>query len=256
MDYGLADDQLEWLRSKVDVVVQPTWRFPIADALKTPRHLIFTSRLCLREELPGFDVYFWFDADAWLQIPDALDRYVDGAAADGLAITTEDHRAYRYQAWLQAWTAKHFVTGYGPWRGLWLYMRRHLNAGIFALHKDAPHWDAWRARLTGAIDRSGRVTPHDQFALNQVVWQDRLPTCLLTPDANWICDRGPPKWNPATLQFCVPDAGHAPIGIMHLAGPAKTHDYAIAQVGGGTISTRLTFAAYQRNGLPVAAGAA
>ncbi len=245
-DYGLTSAQVDWLKARVSIVVQPTWRSPLAESLKTPRNLVFTSRLFLPEELPGFDVYFWFDADAWLQVPEALDAYVDAAVVGRLGIATEDHRAYRLQAWLQAWTAKHFLTGYGPWRGLYLYACRHLNAGLFALRHDAPHWEAWRARLTAAIARSGRVTPHDQFGLNQVVWQDRLPTRLLPPQCNWICDRGPPAWNAATHQFCIPDASHAPIGIMHLAGPAKTNEYAIAQVGGGTVATGLTYAASRR----------
>ena len=158
---------------------------------------------------------------------------VDGARSEGMAIAHENERAYRFQRFLFLWTAKHFVLGYGPLRGLWLLTRPHLNAGMFAIRAGAPHWQAWARRYDAAIKRTGKITPHDQFALNQAIYQDRLPTRLLDAGANWICDRGVPMWNDEAGAFCRPYGPHRTISALHLAGPGKRTAYRIKRTGGG-----------------------
>lgn len=243
IDLGVDAAQRDWLAARDAQFVTPRPHFGLTREQIPTREMAFLLRPFLPEYLPGYDIYVWIDSDIWFQSADAFEDLLRGAATKGMAIVHESERAYRLQLWLLAWTAKHFVKGYGALRGARLLTRTHVNAGLFAIAADAPHWDAWARRYAAAIKRTGKLTPHDQFALNQAIHQDRLPTAFLPPTDNWICDRGVPMWNDALGRFCAPYAPHAPISAMHLAGPGKSRDYTIARTGGGAFTARLTYGA-------------
>ncbi len=248
-DIGLTAPDRAWLASQGATVVAPGAHFGL-DAADHPAALrSFLARPFLPEYFPGHDVYIWIDSDVWMQDAAVFDRYVDGALETGMAVAHEGERGYRVQPWLFGWTAKHFIKGYGVGTGLSLLARRHLNAGIFAAAAGAPHWDAWARRYEAAIQRSGSLVPHDQFALVQAIHTGagsgarRLVTTILAPDNNWICDRGVPMWNDSREMFCKPYAPFAPIGALHLAGPAKRTAYQIRRTGGETFTSFVTFGA-------------
>jgi hypothetical protein len=171
----------------------------------------------------------------------ALSRLVEGARWRGMALVHERERGYRFQAWLLAWTAKHFLIGCGAVRGAWLLSRPHLNAGVFAAAADAPHWELWRRRFAEAVARTGRIAPYDQFTLNEAVYVDRPALARLEPVDNWICDRGPPVWDEAARRLCKPYAPYEPIAILHLAGPAKRSSYRLRTRAGGQLEARLSY---------------
>lgn len=235
-DLGLAPQNLAWLADWTDRVVTPRPHMGFGEPDK-PLTLGYLVRPFLPDYFPGYDIYLWIDSDVWLQSPDAPRDMIAGAARRGMAIAHEDERAYRFQMWLFLWTIKHFVLGYGPVRGSWLMTRPHLNAGIFAIHRQAPHWRTWAERYRAAMERTGRITPHDQFALNQAIYQDRLDTEILSPNANWICDRGVPMWNDAEGCFCEPYPPHRRISALHLAGPGKRTAYPVRRTGGTEFQT-------------------
>lgn len=243
-------------------LIVPHWHFDLERAGLPRHHLGLLIRPFLRDYLPGYRRYLWLDADAWLQDGAAIDRLLAGAAATGLAIAHEREPSYRFQAWLQAWTLKHFALGCGVLAGPWLMTRPHLNAGIFCLAAEAPHWARWQAHLKRALDRTGCIAPYDQFALNAAVHGDGSPATLLDPIDNWICDRGPPLWDGAAKRFCRPRAPFTPIAILHLAGPAKSTRYSLATRDGGRIEAALTYRWIRSNlftgreSAPVAASAA
>ena len=240
-DLGLEPAQRAALASQGVELAMPEWHFGL-DGSKFPRHeLGLLVRPFLRDYLPGRRVYAWIDADTWLQDPAAFDRLLEGARGRGFAIAHERERGYRFQAWLVAWIAKHFVLGCGPLHGAWLLTKPHLNAGIFAATDAAPHWDLWRRRYEAAIARTGRVAPYDQFTLNQAIWIDAPPTAILDPRDNWICDRGPPMWDESRRSFCKPYAPHEALAILHLAGPAKRSSYRLRTRSGGEIEARLSY---------------
>lgn len=248
-DIGLAPADLEWMRSQNIRTAIPGGHFGLnADDYKAPLRS-FLARPFLRDYFPGYTVYVWIDSDVWLQDPAVVQAYVDGALRSGMAVAHEGERAYRFQPWLLGWTGKHFLKGYGVVTGASLLARRHLNAGFFAAAADAPHWAAWGARYEAAIKRSGALVPHDQFSLVQAVHtgggaqKRRLPTELLDPGHNWICDRGVPMWHDQLGVFCKPYAPFQPIGALHLAGPAKTTAYAVKRTDGGFFTTFITHGA-------------
>ena len=242
VDLGLSDEDRAWLAERDARIVAPRPHMG-AGSLDRPLELAFLVRPFLPEYFPDFEIYCWIDSDVWLQNEEAVRALVDGAAAEGMAIAHENERAYRFQRWLFLWTAKHFVLGYGAFRGAWLLTKPHLNAGMFAIRAGAPHWAVWARRYKAAIERTGKITPHDQFALNQAIYQDRLPTRLLDAGANWICDRGVPMWNDEAGAFCRPYAPHRIISALHLAGPGKRTAYRIERTGGGNFTTMIRYGA-------------
>ena len=240
-DIGLSPKDRAWL-SEQGAVVPPGSHFGLDPDTHSPALRSFLARPFLREYFPGFDVYMWIDSDVWLQDQGVIEEYVQGALADGMAITHERERAYRFQSFLFNWTLKHFVLGYGAPNAVHLMLRRHVNAGFFALSAAAPQWAEWARRYEAAIQRTGKLVPHDQFALNHALhgdWSGQRPAGarLLDPRCNWICDRGAPMWNDAEQAFCKPYAPFAPIGALHLAGPAKRKVYTIKRTGGGSFDT-------------------
>jgi hypothetical protein len=242
-DLGLEKQQLDWLRGHTDRILAPRPHFDLSETAATPLLLAFLVRPFLPTYAPGFDIYLWIDSDVWLQSPAALIAMIDGAEQHGMAIAHENEAAYRFQPWLFLWTAKHFLIGYGPARGAWLLSRPHLNAGIFAIARDAPHWQAWADRYRAAVERTGRLTPHDQFALNQAIYQGHLDAAILPASANWICDRGVPMWSDEANAFCEPYAPYRVLSALHLAGPAKRTTYEIRRTGGGSFETMIRYGA-------------
>jgi hypothetical protein len=243
LDLGLSDTDRATLAAYGAQLAVPGAHLGVAAADHSPTLRSFLARPFLRDYFPGHDVYVWIDSDIWLQDQAVFQTYVDGALRSGMAITHEREPGYRFQAWLLAWTTKHFLLGYGMTRTAHLLTRRHLNAGFFAIHADAPHWQAWAARYQAAIERTGALVPHDQFALNHALHGDPiggpkpLDTAFLDPGCNWICDRGVPMWNDTARAFCKPYAPFAPIGALHLAGPAKRTMYDIKRTNGGSFAT-------------------
>jgi hypothetical protein len=239
-DIGLDPIDRNWLANYTDVVLPPHAHLGIDADAHPPALLSFLARPFLREYFPGYDVYVWIDSDIWLQDPEVITAYVNGARSSGMAITHEEERAYRFQPWLFGWTAKHFLLGYGAVTAAYLLARPHVNAGFFALAADAPQWEGWAHRYETAIRRTGALVPHDQFALNHSLHARegrRAPAMLLDPGFNWICERGVPMWNDAKQVYCKPYAPYERIGALHLAGPAKRKAFTVRRTGGGEFTT-------------------
>ena len=262
LDIGLGQADLAWLESFGAKVVKPRAHLGVDPAAHSPALLSFLARPFLPEYFPGYDVYTWIDSDIWLQDPEVVTAYVEGARTSGLAITHERERGYRFQGWLFAWTTKHFLLGYGPLTTAWLLARRHVNAGFFAMSANTPHWEGWARRYAAAIKRTGAVVPHDQFALNHSLHASegrRTGARLLDPTCNWIVDRSVPMWDDAAGVYCKPYAPYERIGALHLAGPAKRKLFEVRRTGGGTFSTYLvrgTSPASPALSLDLSAGAA
>ncbi len=257
-DTGLSAADQETLRAAGIRLAQPRAHLGVQAAEHAPALLSFLARPFLREYFPDFDVYVWIDSDVWLQSEAVFDRFVAGAQGSGMAIAHEMTRDYRFQPYLLAWTTKHFLLGYGIPKGLWLLSRPHVNAGFFAIHHDAPHWQAWATCYARAIARSGKLVPHDQFALNEALHggAGKLQTCILPPPNNWICDRGIPMWNDGAQAFCEPRAPYRPLGALHLAGPAKRRAYRIRRTAGGFFQTCVLWGASPARPAAVPAGMA
>ena len=222
-------------------LIEPKWHFGLSEETAKSYERAALVRFFIHDYLPGYDYSLWLDPDLWLQDSGVLDRMMDGAEKTGAAIAHESDRLYTFQGWLWAWNLKHKIVGSGLLNGLTLMARPSYNLGLYCLRADAPHWAPWRERFERALARTRRVTPYEQFAFNEVIHVDKIPTVKLASGDNWICDRCPPIWDEKTGLFCRPEAPYPPLSVLHLAGPAKNRTYEIELTGGGARTMSLRY---------------
>jgi hypothetical protein len=247
LDFGLAPDQRAWLADRVTHLVRPGWDLDFPDRDRTPEtRKAQLSRPFLRRHFPGYDTYLWIDADAWLQDWRAIELYVAAAGHDKLAITPEIDRAYKRHykrpklfGWTLSW--KCYREAFG-WRVADRLGRNPiLNCGVFALHHDAPHWDAWAHVIAQVVQRT-RFFYIEQTALNYVIFAERLPVNLLPAYCNWIAGDAVPAFDAARRLFVEPYAPHEVIGVMHLAGEQqKSQVFRLRRLDGGEVETSLRY---------------
>ena len=252
-DLGLTDAQRSALSAQGATVVAPGWDvdFPGRDA--TPTHFqAMTARPNLPKHFPGFEMYLWIDADAWVQDPAVLAVYLDAAAEGQMALSAQIDRAYKQhykRSKLFGWTHnhKHYRLGWG-WRVADTFGRMPiLNSGAFALRGDAPHWQAWGDALAVGLQRT-RHKLVEQTALNLVLYRDKLPATFLPAWCNWLCDAAAPMVDAAHGLLVEPHAPYTPLGIVHLAGEFEREGVLRLQTRqGGHRDTGLRYEAFMKN---------
>jgi hypothetical protein len=247
LDVGLEPEQQQWLAARVAHLVRPGWDidFPQRDHTPESRKAQF-ARPFLPRHFPGYDTYLWIDADAWLQDWRAIELYGTAAGRDKLAITPEIDRAYKRHykrpklfGTTLAW--KNYREAFG-WRAADRLGRNPMvNCGVFALHRDAPHWQAW-ARIIAQVARRTRFFYVEQTALNYVIFAEHLAVNFLPAYCNWMPGDAAPAFDAARGLFVEPYAPHEVIGIMHLAGPdQKTQVFRLNCLDGGEVETSLRY---------------
>jgi hypothetical protein len=258
LDVGLTEEQRALLAGRGVAVVEPGWDPAVPWVRELPRYFqALYARPFLPRYFPGFDVYLWIDADAWIQDEAVLAHYLGTAAAGKMAIVPEVDRGYwtLYKA-PKLWTQNHkaFAWAYGLDAGYRLGRNPILNGGVWALAAEAPHWRAWQAALEKALGRRRRSPSTSNFyfhiaeqtAQNYIVFHDRLPTTFLPAYCNWFCGKGDPMWDEERGVLVEPHAPHTPLGIVHLAGKGvKERVFKLATLHGGRIETRLSYSAIQ-----------
>lgn len=263
IDGGLTGEQKAVLTRRWGArVLELGWGFEVAPhRVRGREHLkILTSRTFLDTHLPEHEVIVWLDGDTWVQDIGAVDLLVRGAETGRLAVVSQTSR-YAQVAMSLRWGA----LGWAQVRSILYKGARRagvaeadarkigdkptLNAGVFALRRDAPHWAAWRARQEQVM-RRGRIFTADQLALGMIVHLDGLPAELMPETCNYMG----PMWT------CTEDEAvlverylpNAPVGVVHLAGydamrldPGLTTE--VRTVGGRTIAKSLRRAAWVRD---------
>jgi hypothetical protein len=247
LDLGLAADQRDWLGGQRVELVRPGWDIDFPGQDHTPdTYKAQVARPFLPRHFPGYAMYFWLDADAWLQEWRGVEIYCAAAGTDKLAITLEIDRAYKRHykrpklfGLTLAW--KCYREGFG-WRVADRVGRNPIaNCGVFALHRDAPHWAAW-ARLLAQVLRRSRFFFAEQTALNYAIFAEHLPVNFLPAYCNWTVGDAAPAFDPARGLFVEPYAPHEAIAVMHLAGrEQKTGVFRLERLGGGTVATSLRY---------------
>lgn len=222
-DLGLGAESREWLSRYAAHVVVPGWDLPVAPELREsqPHQRALTVRPFLPDYFPGYGVYLWFDADAWLQEPFALEWYFAAAAGGALAITPQADRAYRHYDGIVDLRMSQMRQYYGEEAARKVLWSWYFNAGVFALPAQAPHWKLWARHFTAGLDATGGMLCHDQTALNHMLWEEKVAVHPLPAVCNWVCHLALPGYDLRRKSFCEPYAPHHAIGILHLTGEAK-----------------------------------
>lgn len=259
LDIGLTDDQRKWFTErKINVVpVQSDIEFPARDDFERQQasYRTLTARPFLRRYFPGYDVYVWIDADVWIQTPEAIDVMIEGAASnDAIHMAMEFDRSYTmffekptmwnvYHEWYQACYNDENVTAT-------MTLKPMLNAGVWAISKTSPVWDAWLKIYTDVLQRIPKLTNQtimtDQLALNIVAYMVKAPFVVLPAAYNWLTFFATPMLDKATGLYVEPLPPYKPISMFHLTQKPKTKIETIRCTDGTIVERPLTYSA--RNG--------
>ena len=194
INVGLEAEQIERLKDRVSQIAEGRWDIPFAGCESAPRHRqAFTVTPFLPEYFPGYDVYLWIDADAWVQDWSAIEMFVGGALRDGMAAVPEIDRNYptctsdlRFKIFwkipilrgriklLSTFQYQRMSPLYPKHVSRRLMFAPVVNTGVFAIGRSAPHWAAWQESYRAArIDHYSVLS--DQAALNHALYTRKLP---------------------------------------------------------------------------------
>lgn len=243
LDLGLTRDQQAWLETRDVQITHPNLSMhPVHDE----RQKAASSRPLLPEILPGYDLYLWIDADAWIQHWSAVDLYFRAAETGALACVMSIDRAYESLiptlrletrfgmiVGLRSWMYDSYRACYGAAVARRLALKPTINAGVFALRGDAPQWRAWQDCYRAAVGAERR-TGFDNIALNVAIFERDLQVEYLPAWCNWVCSRALPKLDPDRNVLVEPYLPHEVLGIVHLVLKTKHGEYDLAYLNGGT----------------------
>jgi len=231
LDVGMTKEQLAALKPLVTAIKPADW------PKKIPAHKIkgreffkaCVNRPFLKDYFPGYDLYFWMDADTWIQDWHAVEMFLAGGRKMKITVSGQSDRAYpkgMRVKWLHSWPWK--VRGFyytnarkafGIKTAQQIFPYHVILAGAFCLHADAPHWEKWQELIIKALDK-GKVFTAEQLTLGMMVHLEGLPAEILPAYLHWLCEFKP-LWNPGQKLFVEPFLPHEPLGILHLSGYDK-----------------------------------
>jgi predicted O-methyltransferase YrrM len=254
-DLGCTPEQLQWLKTQVNIIQKPDWDFDFPGKNEAPHYLKgLLARPFLRRYFPNFDIYLWIDADAWVQDWQAVKLLVKGAAKRGLAVVPELDRgyylAYGKLPWYWQFVYRDYQAAFGEEVAQQLHSYPTINAGIFALQKDAPHWEIWAEYLEQGLQRHVSLMT-DQIALNRLVYGTEMfdKTEMLPARCNWSCNFGLPVWDKHQACFVEPYLPQEAIGILHITG--HKHDLVkLATTDGNQIEISLRYQPKKKQNSP------
>ena len=219
LDCGLTQEQRAWLADQGAIFVAPDWDFDFpARARLKDGYKALTARPFLPRYFPGFDLYFWIDGDCWVQQGDAISLFLRAARTGALAVAPEIHRSMRH--YRHAWTEFSTINGaayaaaFGQETADRLIRYPLINAGVFALKGNAPHWQGWADLLGGSLQRTADMT--DQTSLNVLVYDHGFACEPLPSRCNWPIHHATPAWDAERRLFVEPAMPYEPLGILHL----------------------------------------
>ena len=228
VDAGLTSDQSTYLKSQGCLVKQIDWPCPVpAHKVKGKEYL--KGCLCrphLPEIFPDHDMFVWMDSDTWAQRGDIIPGFIEAAGKDKIALTAQVDRHYPRQIrikWLGAIPLKlrgfYFSNAkrcFGFAKAKELYPYHVLLAGMFALHRDAPHWKRCAELMAEAVQK-GKVFTAEQLTLGILCYLEGYKKNILPGWMHWLCEFKP-LWNEETGKFVEPYYPHETLGILHLSG--------------------------------------
>jgi hypothetical protein len=249
IDHGWTPEQVASFRGQAKTIVKPTYAdlgMRIPENLQLARSLNLVARSDLPSVFPGYDVYLWFDADAWAQTADFFDVYVDAAARTGFAVAKDEGYGYKVSAEDRRWWVGNYMLGFGVIDGLrGGLLNKAVNIGMVAIHRDAPHWARYRQRHQATIDKTGKINL-DQHACHAALVLDKLPVEYVPATCNWQTTLSMPQWDPKARVLREPRPGGEVLSVIHLAGKNKRDIQTLRTTDGGTTESALTYHAIKR----------
>lgn len=235
LDGGLSKDQLSTFKAKDIDVIDPGW--PDAEtairAGKKKYLKIELAKLNLDRLFPNAKYLFWVDSDAWFQNSLALDIARTVLKKNKLAIVSQASRLQSYHMTvkrvfgslfiLKNILYKNAVKAKLPYNLInELISRPTLNAGVFAIANNAPHWKRFRHWQKKLIkNKKIRLFTTTQLAIGIVSYYEKLAFEALPEICNYM---GPYRWSNDTNLFVDYYAPYDAVSIMHLVAQDEMRD--------------------------------
>jgi hypothetical protein len=184
----------------------------------------------------------WIDGDVWVQQWDGIDLFLRAASDGSLAIATHRHHAYVHAGpGVAKWHLSRMRAMFGEaMMSKWMF-RPSYNAGVFAMHANAPHWSVWADYFQKALARAGGRLVGDQVPLSIALFESGLPVHPLPSTCNWLCHLAPPAWDREAQRFCEPTLPHHPLHLIHLTADTADRRLNVQVLGGSTRSVHVRF---------------
>lgn len=247
LDIGLSATARDRLSKLPVAVVTPKWPFgPNALFDSDPKYLSRATRPFLPDLFPGYETCIWMDADCWVQQPAGLQWLLVASAYSQLVVIPTIHRTYTFRERDMAWLMTRYEMAFGRQTALKLMQQPYLNSGVFAAPSKSPFWTAFANRFGKALENWTGEFLSDQAVMNAVAQLDGLNLERLPSQANWISHLSVPVWDPARQLFCAPSMPFEPVMILHNTFNNKLGLRQVKSLANKTITTQLTFSAFQR----------
>jgi hypothetical protein len=254
LDVGLSEDDKAALGLHHVKTVMPGWDYSLPYAL--PEWFkSMTARAHLPRWVPGYEYYFWIDADAWIQHWSSVELFLEGARRHGFAIASEADRAYPECA--GRYPDEHLEILLELRRGLYQGFFGHetaerlcsfptLNCGVFAASAQSPIWHLWDKHLLTALnsqnERYGGMFQAEQYALNVSLYDEHSRFAKLGAVHNWMSHRAWPRVA-SDGALVHPDFPHEPIGIVHRTAGTKSLNTRLKSIDGSPTDRGLEYRA-------------
>lgn len=231
LDGGMKDKETAQLLSQAVQVVSPEWPDEKLKRKAKGKEYwrINLNKPALDQYFHDYDIILWLDGDTWMQTWDAVPLFVQVASKGKLAIVSRSTRlrtsvmrmSKRPFGWVKAQGIlyKNAKRARLPARITWSLVNRPvLNAGAYALRRDAPHWANWRKWQALCLSH-GRPFSSDQLSLALTIYEDGLPYEALPDICNYM---GPWRINRSTQQLVDYYVPYDPVSVVHMVGKATS----------------------------------
>jgi hypothetical protein len=233
LDGGLSEASRAFVAGVGGRLVEIGWPLP-ETMFGRPFFQLLVNKVFLPQAVPGYDLYLWIDADAWIQDWEAVTMFLDAATRFGVAAVPEADRSYlEGHGAMPMQPVRPSITARSSWikagfgEAVMEEIRFHplINAGVFAARSDSPLWTLWPDLYREALSRCAAMPESyrfmmDQTSLNVALLKHIRDFARLPAWCNWTCINALPvlSGDGPLLEAGYP---HRPLGIVHPVGTAK-----------------------------------
>jgi len=235
LDGGLSSEQVNFFQSKNINVIDPGWPNTEAEAKAGNKKFLRVelAKANLDRIFPNAEYLFWVDADAWFQNTTALDIVRVVIKKNKLAIVSQASRLQSRHMSVKKifgplYLLKNILYKNASKAKLprkiinQLICRPTLNAGIFAIAKNAPHWDRLRYWQQILIkDNRISLFTTTQLALGIISYHEELGYEALPEICNYM---GPYRWSTDLNLFVDYYAPYEVVSIIHMVAQDEMRD--------------------------------
>ena len=252
LDVGLSPEQTKRLRGiGVCAIAQPPWPFQGLED-QPEWHKALYCRPFFPNYFGAWDYIVHLDADSWFQDSSAIDLAIAGAREDGFAVLPLLDRGH----WQRPMAAKAVASAH--WHRNCLdqffgseiagqYQFHPLIAGgLFAGHRNAPHWAIWKEYLLQGLKR--KIDPAvEQAALTMAIHCSSPRTHFLPGHCHWFSHLGAIGLDTSADKYVEPFQPHHPISVIGLSADSKNEPVLVKTIDGRGLSRLLRYGKLQQS---------